>query len=716
MKGFGSYSSGYSKPSSNASIEMRPSPNTKTSTVISSKIKSDLNEPPKVVFISKAERLRNKLEEQKQADEAARKREQEIKRRREEYLRQQRNNNYKRCNIDERRREEDNRKRIESLKQKIKQDEDKSLVKIPAQSDLANLELLNIQSTDSHSNLAENELEQIKAHYLGLREKKKKIIKPSEKFKTVFTFDWDASEDTAKSDNNPIYQNRHEPQLLFGRGFRAGMDITEQRKRNNFYNELVKRRTHTDAASTYGSDSDVDDDKEDEILHWSKKNLEDMTDRDWRICREDFDIYVKGGKVPPPIRSWHESSLPVELLKAIEKAGYKQPTPIQMQAIPIALEMRDLIGIAVTGSGKTAAFVLPMLTYVKGLPLLDMNTSQDGPYALVMAPSRELALQITDETTKFSEYSGCRTVAVVGGRDAEEQAFKIRNGAEVIIGTPGRIKDMLDRAYTVLNQCNYVILDEADRMIDMGFEEDVNRILDCIPTTNLKDENEAKALEQALSTKAGHRRFRITQMFSATMPQAVEKLTKKYLRAPAYITIGAVGGGKKSITQRLEFVTEGRKRQRCIEILSTLTPPIMIFVNLKKGADALARHLNSARYSAVSLHGGKMQKDREESLDSFKKGYYDILVATDVAGRGLDVEGIQAVINYDMPKDIQAYTHRIGRTGRAGKRGKAISLVTEEDSGIFYDLKQLLISTGNEVPRELAKHPAATTKTALIKT
>ncbi|UKJ89557.2 DEAD-box family helicase [Theileria orientalis] len=498
-----------------------------------------------------------------------------------------------------------------------------------------------------------------------------------------------------------------------------GFDVREQRKRNNFYDELSKRRAEHPEWSESMSRQQLDatarkarDLQEAELAntHWTQKKRSEMTDRDWRIFREDFDIYIKGGRVPPPIRTWAESPLPWELLESIKKAGYTKPTPIQMQAIPIALEMRDLIGIAVTGSGKTAAFVLPMLTYVKMLPPLDDETSMDGPYALVMAPSRELALQIYDETNKFSTYCTCRSVAVVGGRSAEAQAFELRKGCEIIIGTPGRIKDCLDRAYTVLSQCNYVVLDEADRMIDMGFEDVVNEILDCIPTTNLKDDDESKALEQELSTKAGHRRYRITQMFSATMPAAVEKLTKKYLRAPAFISIGDVGAGKSSITQKLEFVAESKKRQKLEEVLEKLEPPIIVFVNLKKVTDVIAKNISKIGYRAVSLHGGKNQESREDALNKFKSGHYDILVATDVAGRGLDVEGVKAVINYDMPKDIQSYTHRIGRTGRAGLKGLSVSFVTEADTAIFYDLKQLLVSTDNVVPQELSQHPASKVK------
>ncbi|KAF4741153.1 DEAD-box ATP-dependent RNA helicase 21, partial [Perkinsus olseni] len=201
----------------------------------------------------------------------------------------------------------------------------------------------------------------------------------------------------------------------------------------------------------------------------SEKKSSEMTKRDWKIFREDMKIYLRGGRVPIPCRTWAESPLPVELLKAINEVGYIRPTPIQMQAIPVAMEQRDLIGVAETGSGKTAAYMLPMLTYVNALPALDNITAEDGPYGIVMAPTRELALQIEEEGHKFSKFSRAKVASIVGGRGSELQAMTIR-GCEIVIATPGKLNDALEKKYTVLNQCFYVVLDEADKMIDMGFE------------------------------------------------------------------------------------------------------------------------------------------------------------------------------------------------------------------------------------------------------
>lgn len=358
----------------------------------------------------------------------------------------------------------------------------------------------------THTRFLSLRREQIKDYYLGNKRDKKKIQKPSEKFRNIFQFDWDVNDDTTRGDYNPLYHSKHEPQLLFGRGFRAGVDVREQRRANIFYDVLAEKRKEKVNELTKGERGNGDGDTVDfdvaelsvtkltlplsEIAqrrqtaydvdadnerHWSKKTLEEMTTRDWRIFREDFNIAIKGGRVPNPIRNWQESNLPQDILDAVKDAGYTTPSPIQMQAIPIALSMRDLIGLAETGSGKTAAFMLPMLAYVSKLPPLTYETSQSGPYGLVLAPSRELALQIREEAKKFC--GTIKSVAIVGGRNAETQAFELRSGAEIVIGTPGRVKDCLEKAYTVLIQCNYVVLDEADRMIDMGFEEVVNWIL-----------------------------------------------------------------------------------------------------------------------------------------------------------------------------------------------------------------------------------------------
>lgn len=612
----------------------------------------------------------------------------------------------------------------------------------------------------------EKALQAIKDQYLGKKTQKKKVIKASEKFSKVFQFDWEASEDTS-NDLNPLYAKRMDVNLLFGRGYRAGVDMREQRKNNTFLNELSqKRQRELQAADEMNSElskeevavrkeererairsmQDHERDRMRELAtreaqtmgtHWSEKPLEEMKERDWRIFREDFDITLKGGKAPNPLRKWSEAGgLPDAVFQAIKELGFERPSPIQMQAIPIGLQRRDIIGIAETGSGKTAAFMIPIIAYLYQLPAsMIARTGEQGPLALVMAPTRELALQIEQETIKLSKFtslgampdregSTLRTLSVVGGQNIEDQAFRLREGVDVIIGTPGRLMDCLENHYLVLNQCNYVVLDEADRMIDMGFEPQVVAVLENMGSL-LKSENEEE-MEQQLSLAASGRgllhNFRVTSMFSATMPPEVERLAKTFLRHPAVVKIGDEESGKnKRIDQRVLFMKPAKKKDKLMEVLRDILSAqprsrkervvdgqkVIVFVNIKKECDIVYKAVSNAGFRATILHGGKSQDQREESLKGFREGYCDVLVATDVAGRGLDIPDVTHVVNYDLPSKIQNYTHRIGRTGRAGKEGIAISFLTDGDEEIMYDLKQYLVATNMPVPSELASHPSA---------
>ena len=353
-----------------------------------------------------------------------------------------------------------------------------------------------------------------------------------------------------------------------------------------------------------------------------------MTERDWRIFREDHDIIIKGGRVPYPIRSWSENDLPEYILKAIRDSGYKAPTSIQMQGIPIGLEKRDLIGLAPTGSGKSAAFLIPLIIYLNKLPPVSENR-QDGPYSMILAPSRELAVQIYDEFKKFAKYTNLKAACLVGGRSAEEQAVTLGVGVEVIIGTPGRIQDTIAR---------------------------------------------------------------------------------KYLRGPSYISIGEPGAGKKQIEQQVIFLDGHQKREKIRNILSRLRGTAMVFVNHKNSVDSLCKTLERFNFNVIAMHGGKSQDVREKALKGFKTGKYDVLVCTSLAARGIDIEGLSLVINYDCPKTIDDYTHRIGRTGRAGKKGTAITFLTSGDEEIFYDLREFLEHNEQHVPPELEQHPASKIK------
>lgn len=337
----------------------------------------------------------------------------------------------------------------------------------------------------------EKEAEAIKERYLGLIKKKRRVRRLNDR---KFVFDWDAGEDTSL-DYNSLYKERHQVQF-FGRGNVAGIDIKAQKRdQSKFYGELLeKRRTEAEKEQEKVRLKKLKKKEEKQKWddrHWSEKALEEMTERDWRIFREDYNITIKGGRIPDPIRNWKEAKIPEEILDIIEKVGYTEATPIQRQAIPIGLQNRDIIGVAETGSGKTLAFLIPLIMWIQSLPKIQrMEDADQGPYAIILAPTRELAQQIEEETNKFGNPLGIRTVVVVGGLSREEQGFKLRLGCEIVIATPGRLIDVLENRYLVLNQCTYIVLDEADRMIDMGFEPDVQRILEYMPVTNLKPDTE----------------------------------------------------------------------------------------------------------------------------------------------------------------------------------------------------------------------------------
>lgn len=505
-----------------------------------------------------------------------------------------------------------------------------------------------------HKNHKNMDADLIKSRYIGVNERPRKQRRIGDK---KFQFDWDDADDTSitTSTNSQIH-------VLFGRGHLGGMDI--------------------EARHDISSD-----------LHWTKKSLKEMNDRDWRIFKEDFNITTKGGQIPNPIRSWSESSLPKNLVSLLDQYGYQQPTPIQRQSIPIMLQNRDMIGIAETGSGKTLAFLLPILTFIQEQPKLDESNSMYGPYALVLAPTRELAQQIEREATKFGSLLGYRCISIIGGHSISEQSFHMSHGVEIVIATPGRLRDCLEQHILVLQQCKYIVMDEADRMMDMGFETDVTFILNQLPNNNIENHGQMT-------------------MFSATMPSSVERLAKSYLSRPATVTIGIAGQTVNTIEQIVEMThSDEKKKSRLLQILdSGFEPPVIIFVNLIDTADTLCKFLVGRGFKAISLHGRKGQEQRELALNQLKDHSKDILVATDVASRGIDVPSVSLVVNYDMSKTIEDYVHRIGRTGRAGKSGTSMTFLSPDDTAVYYDLAQLLKSTKSKYPLEFSQHEASNIK------
>ncbi|KAJ8127278.1 hypothetical protein O1611_g6356 [Lasiodiplodia mahajangana] len=566
----------------------------------------------------------------------------------------------------------------------------------------------------------EDESAQIRARYMGpeLNQSTFSAKKKSRRHRDKFNFDWDPHDDTSQGDalihSEQIslaikdggllsrYQGLVEQEDIKRAKYIMAGDPESGRERAEQLLEMARRAKERANRNTFGK-------------HWSEKQLEDMRERDWRIFKEDFGISTKGGLLPNPMRNWRESGLPRRLLDIVAKVGYDEPTPVQRAAIPIALQARDLIGVAVTGSGKTAAFLLPLLVYISDLPPLDEITKNDGPYSLIIAPTRELVQQIETEAKKFADPLGFTVVSLVGGHSLEEQAFALRNGAEIIVATPGRLVDCIERRLLVLSQCCYIIMDEADRMIDMGFEEPVNKILDALPVTNEKPDSDAAENAQLMSRPLGGKdRYRQTMMYTATMPTAVEKIAKKYLRRPATVTIGNAGEAVDTVEQRVEFVAgEDRRKKRLQEILTSgeFAAPIIVFVNIKRNCDAIAREIKHMGLSTVTMHGSKTQEQREQALASVRSGATEVLVATDLAGRGIDVPDVSLVINFNMATSIESYTHRIGRTGRAGKSGVAITFLGNEDSDVLYDLRQMLSKSSiSKVPEELRRHEAAQQK------
>ena len=562
------------------------------------------------------------------------------------------------------------------------------------------------QYKSSKHQLSSAELDAIKKSYLGetalddeqtsQQKQMEERKRARQKKKITFKFKWDDSEDTAA---NGAFDAL--PSLQVGMGRRK-----EARKSNDILDREVGR---------------------DEVLrNVMTRPLKNMTTRDWRIFRENYDITVRGGKAPPPLRTFRESSCtdvpaihPI-LIDAIEIVlKYKEPSPIQRQAIPIGLQRRDLIGVAETGSGKTAAFGIPLCHLIFSLPTAILSTvAENGPLALVMAPTRELAIQIDLEFKRLlSRQTNIKTACIVGGQSIQQQAMELRNGVHVVVGTPGRLNDCLESAYLVLNQCSYIVLDEADRMIDLGFAPQIESILESMGGL-MKSENEKEAYEQELSDLKGITErvptHRLTAMFSATMPSEVQRIARKYLRHPAVVNIGSGsgGGGKnKRIHQTVVFLSSPSMKERAMkDVLMQKTrasDKVIVFVNEKKHTEGVARMIERMGRRTVVLHGGKSQEEREKNLDSFRRGGV-ILVATDVAGRGLDIPNVKYVINYDMPtRSIDNYCHRIGRTARAGAEGFATSFITNEDEGIMAALKSYLESVGAPVPDKLARHPAA---------
>lgn len=350
--------------------------------------------------------------------------------------------------------------------------------------------------------------------------------------------------------------------------------------------------------------------------------------------------------------NFSEMELDSLILRGVDKAGFKEPFPIQERAIGPLLAGSNVIGQARTGTGKTAAFGLPLLQAI--------DTNRNRVQALVMAPTRELAVQITNEIRKLGAYTGVRLITIYGGQSINVQIQALERGVHAVVGTPGRMIDHLKRGTLNLDSVKFVVLDEADSMLDMGFIDDVEFILDSIPAS------------------------RQIALFAATMPRRIIDLSNKYMRNPERILIDSDEPSVDLLDQYYLAVEQDDKLQTLVDLLSKERPAsTIIFCRTKYGAHRLARDLTRWRLNAVPIHGDLSQNQRDHSMHVFRTGSADVLVATDVASRGIDIPQVECVINYDVPQDPLIYFHRVGRTARAGKSGKSYTFVSSEDSGDF---------------------------------
>jgi len=411
---------------------------------------------------------------------------------------------------------------------------------------------------------------------------------------------------------------------------------------------------------------------------------------------EDIPVEATGSDVPAPIEDFRNLKGMTEIIAAnIDMAHYSKPTPVQKNAIPVIMAKRDLMACAQTGSGKTAAFLVPILNriYESG-PAQGGALSQSYggrkkqyPLALILAPTRELATQIFDESRKFSYRSRVRPCVVYGGANVGEQIRDLDRGCHLLVATPGRLVDMLERGRISLEHCGFLVLDEADRMLDMGFEPQIRRIV-----------------EQDNMMPTGQRQ---TLMFSATFPKEIQMLARDFLHDYIFLAIGRVGSTSENITQKVVWVEEHDKRSFLLDLLDaaglnqnteTEASLTLVFVETKKGADQLDEYLYREGFPVTSIHGDRTQREREEALKRFRCGRSPILVATAVAARGLDIPNVKHVINFDMPSDVEEYVHRIGRTGRMGNLGLATSFFNEKNRNLTKDLVELIVESNQELP------------------
>ena len=409
------------------------------------------------------------------------------------------------------------------------------------------------------------------------------------------------------------------------------------------------------------------------MIRLSKTFTPTLSQQEQNEFYESNNIKILGDNIPSPAATFEELDLPTQIMEVIHENSWEKPTPIQAVSIPVGLKGNDMIGIAKTGSGKTAAFLIPALCHILIQEPLREN---DGPLVLVLSPTRELAQQTDDVCRNFCKKLGLKSACLFGGKERKTQMRVMNLSPQIVIATPGRLIDFIQSGICPVNRVNFIVIDEADRMLDMGFEPQIRTIMAQIPEE------------------------RQTFMFSATWPKEIRELAHDFLKNPVHMQIGDDElTTNPNIQQKIEKILDAEKTDRCEHLIrENIDKKIIIFVNTKRIADSLKISLRDKGLRVENLHGGKTQLQRDQVLMKFRNCRSGVLIATDVAARGLDVTDINVVINFDFPLAIEDYVHRIGRTARGNKEGLAITFFTDENRSMGNALVKILVQTNQEVP------------------
>eukprot|EP00428_Durinskia_dybowskii_P074380 CAMPEP_0170402068 /NCGR_PEP_ID=MMETSP0117_2-20130122/25360_1 /TAXON_ID=400756 /ORGANISM="Durinskia baltica, Strain CSIRO CS-38" /LENGTH=632 /DNA_ID=CAMNT_0010658911 /DNA_START=57 /DNA_END=1955 /DNA_ORIENTATION=- len=464
-----------------------------------------------------------------------------------------------------------------------------------------------------------------------------------------------------------------------------GESVNKQQQQQYSEQALLREANQVQTNALQSSEEIASGNKRTESLvtTWKPpRYISDKSESEHEEMRKKWHILIEGDGCPPPIKSFAEMKMPQCILDALQKKGISRPTPIQVQGIPALLSGRDLVGIAFTGSGKTLTFSLPMVMFALEEEMNMPLEGKEGPIGLILCPSRELARQTYEvveyycAALKAGGYPELRAALCIGGESNQDMVeVAQRRGLHCIVATPGRLNDHLNKKRINMDICKYFVLDEGDRMLDLGFDEEVHNIIDKF------------------------RRPRQTILFSATMPQKFTDFAKSTLVRPLVVNVGRAGAANLDVIQEVEYVKKEAKIVYLLECLQKTAPPVIIFCERKNDVDDIHEYLLLKGVEAVSIHGGKDQEERNEAIRLYKEGVKDVLVATDIAAKGLDFPDIQHVINFDMPGEIENYVHRIGRTGRCGKTGVATTFINKDvDETALLDLKHLLIEAKQRVP------------------